>query len=79
MNGLACDHHFSLPGSCGIIPPVPHGTPVAVNIFDLTTPGGPSMEVGKIYEYALQREREGRDFFRSNAGRFSHAAVSDVF
>jgi rubrerythrin len=37
------------------------------------------MEVGKIYEYALQREREGRDFFRDNAGRFSHAAVSDVF
>ena len=37
------------------------------------------MEVGKIYEYALQREREGRDFFRSSAGRFGHAAVSDVF
>jgi rubrerythrin len=37
------------------------------------------MEVRKIYEYALQREREGRDFFRSNAGRFRHAAVSDAF
>ncbi len=37
------------------------------------------MDVLKIYTYALQREREGRDFFRSNAGRFGHAAVVDVF
>ena len=37
------------------------------------------MEIAKIYEYALQREREGRDFFRDNAGRFSHAAVVDIF
>jgi rubrerythrin len=37
------------------------------------------MDVRKIYEYALQREREGRDFFRNNAGRFGHAAVVDVF
>jgi rubrerythrin len=37
------------------------------------------MEVRKIYEYALQREREGRDFFRNNSGRFSHAAVSGAF
>ena len=37
------------------------------------------MEIAKIYEYALQREREGRDFFRDNAGRFSHAAVVNIF
>lgn len=37
------------------------------------------MDLRKIYEYALQREREGRDFFRSNAGRFGHAAVRGVF
>jgi rubrerythrin len=37
------------------------------------------MEIIKIYEYALQREREGRDFFRNNAGRFGHAAVSGAF
>jgi rubrerythrin len=37
------------------------------------------MDIRKIYEYALQREREGRDFFRNNAGRFGHAAVVGVF
>lgn len=37
------------------------------------------MDVRKIYEYALQREREGRDFFRNNADRFGHAAVTGVF
>lgn len=37
------------------------------------------MDVLKIYQYALQREREGRDFFQSNAGRFGHAAVTDAF
>jgi rubrerythrin len=37
------------------------------------------MDVRKIYEYALQREREGRDFFRTNAGRFGHAAVTGIF
>ena len=37
------------------------------------------MEIRKIYEYALQREYEGKNFFQQNAGRFSHAAVSDVF
>ena len=37
------------------------------------------MDLRKIYEYALQREREGRDFFRNNAGRFGHAAVTGVF
>lgn len=37
------------------------------------------MDVLKIYEYALQREREGRDFFRKNASRFQHAAVVGAF
>jgi rubrerythrin len=37
------------------------------------------MDVLKIYEYALQREREGRDFFRQNAARFQHAAVVGAF
>ncbi|MEJ2210106.1 MAG: ferritin family protein [Anaerolineae bacterium] len=37
------------------------------------------MDLQKIYEYALQRERDGRDFFRNNAGRFGHAAVTGVF
>ena len=37
------------------------------------------MDVIKIYQYALQREYEGRDFFRKNAGRFGHAAVIGVF
>jgi rubrerythrin len=37
------------------------------------------MDVLKIYEYALQREREGRDFFRQNATRFQHAAVVGAF
>jgi rubrerythrin len=37
------------------------------------------MDILKIYEYALQREREGRDFFRNNAARFGHAAASGVF
>jgi rubrerythrin len=37
------------------------------------------MDVLKIYEYALQREREGRDFFRQNAARFQHAAVAGAF
>lgn len=37
------------------------------------------MDILKIYEYALQREREGRDFFRNNAARFGHAAATGVF
>ena len=37
------------------------------------------MDVIKIYQYALQREYEGRDFFRNNAKRFGHAAVIGVF
>jgi rubrerythrin len=37
------------------------------------------MDLRKIYEYALQREHEGMDFFRQNAARFSHAAVAGAF
>jgi rubrerythrin len=38
-----------------------------------------TVDVRKVYEYALQREHEGRDFFLRNAGRFSHAAVVGAF
>ncbi|HHS96776.1 MAG TPA: rubrerythrin [Chloroflexi bacterium] len=34
------------------------------------------MDIRKIYEYALQREREGKRFFEENAERVSHAAAS---
>jgi rubrerythrin len=37
------------------------------------------MNVRRIYEYALQREREGKDFFERNAGRMSHAAAAGIF
>ena len=37
------------------------------------------MDILKIYEYALQREREGREFFQTNAARAGHAAASGVF
>ena len=37
------------------------------------------MNVRRIYEYALQREREGRDFFQRNAERMSHAAAVEIF
>ena len=37
------------------------------------------MDIRKIYEYALGREHEGRDFFQTNAARFSHAAVEGAF
>jgi len=37
------------------------------------------MEVHKSYEYALQREHEGKRFFEQNAERFSHAAVVEAF
>jgi len=37
------------------------------------------MDVRKIYEYALQREHEGKSFFQQNAKRFSHAAVAGAF
>jgi rubrerythrin len=37
------------------------------------------MDVRKIYEYALQREHEGKNFFESNAERMSHAAAKGIF
>lgn len=37
------------------------------------------MEILKVYEYALQREYEGKRFFEDNASRLSHAAVIDIF
>jgi rubrerythrin len=37
------------------------------------------MDIRKVYEYALQREREGLSFFRQNAGRFGHAAAVGAF
>ena len=37
------------------------------------------MNVHKIYQYALQREKEGYAFFKSNADKASHAAASEVF
>jgi rubrerythrin len=37
------------------------------------------MDVRKVYEYALQREHEGKRFYEDNAERFSHAAVVEAF
>lgn len=37
------------------------------------------MNVRKIYQYALQREREGKSFFQANAERMSHAAAVGIF
>jgi rubrerythrin len=37
------------------------------------------MDLHKIYEYALAREREGRDFFRRHAERMPHAAAAGAF
>ena len=37
------------------------------------------MDVRRIYQYALQREHEGRDFFQRNAERMSHAAATEIF
>lgn len=37
------------------------------------------MDIRKIYEYALQREYEGKRFFEQNAERLSHAAAVGVF
>jgi rubrerythrin len=37
------------------------------------------MEITKIYEYALQREREGKHFYEENAGRLGHAAAVEAF
>ena len=37
------------------------------------------MDIRKVYEYALQREYEGKRFFEENAGRLSHAAAAGAF
>jgi rubrerythrin len=37
------------------------------------------MEILKIYEYALQREHEGKRFYEDNAGRLGHAAAVEAF
>jgi rubrerythrin len=37
------------------------------------------MDIRKVYEYALQREHEGKRFFEENAGRLSHAAAVGAF
>jgi len=37
------------------------------------------MNLQKIYEYALQREQEGYQFFKTNADKASHAAAAEVF
>jgi rubrerythrin len=37
------------------------------------------MDIRKIYEYALQREYEGKRFFEQNAERLSHAAAVSAF
>jgi rubrerythrin len=37
------------------------------------------MNIRRIYEYALQREHEGKSFFQSNAERMSHAAAAGIF
>jgi rubrerythrin len=37
------------------------------------------MELRKVYEYALQREREGFNFFQDNAERMSHASAVGIF
>jgi rubrerythrin len=37
------------------------------------------MNIRKIYEYALQREYEGKAFFDANAGRLQNAAAAGAF
>jgi rubrerythrin len=37
------------------------------------------MDIRKIFEYALQREHEGKRFFEQNAERLSHAAAAGAF
>jgi rubrerythrin len=37
------------------------------------------MNIRRVYEYALQREHEGKNFFESNAQRMSHAAATGIF
>lgn len=37
------------------------------------------MDVRKIFQYALQREHEGKRFFEENAKRMNHAAAAQAF
>jgi len=37
------------------------------------------MDIRKIFEYALQREYEGKAFFDTNAGRLQNAAAAGAF
>ena len=37
------------------------------------------MDIMKIYEYALTREKEGKRFFEENSGRLQNAAAAGVF
>ena len=37
------------------------------------------MDARKVYEYALQREQEGKRFFETNAERLSHASAVGAF
>ncbi len=37
------------------------------------------MDIRKIYEYALQREHEGKRFFAQNAERLQHAGAAGAF
>lgn len=37
------------------------------------------MDIRKIYEYAIGREREGKRFFEENANRLNHAAAVEAF
>jgi len=37
------------------------------------------MDIRKIYEYALQREHEGKRFFAENSARLTHAAAAGAF
>jgi len=38
-----------------------------------------TVEIRKIYEYALQREHEGKRFFEQNADRLAHAVAAGAF
>jgi rubrerythrin len=37
------------------------------------------MDIQKIYEYALQREKEGYQFFKSSADKATHSTAAAVF
>ncbi len=37
------------------------------------------MNLHKVFEYALQREKEGYQFFKTNADKAGHAAAAQVF